>query len=24
VLKVADQAHTWIFSQGHDSGNGDG
>jgi hypothetical protein len=24
VMKVADQAHSWIFDQGHDAGNGDG
>lgn len=24
VAKVADQAHSWIFSQGHESTNGDG
>ncbi|MEZ6048693.1 MAG: hypothetical protein R3C11_24575 [Planctomycetaceae bacterium] len=24
VSKVVDQAHSWIFSQGHDATNGDG
>ncbi len=24
VGKVVDQAHSWIFSQGHDAGNGEG
>ena len=24
VAKVADQAHSWIFTQGHDAANGDG
>lgn len=24
VGKVVDQAHSWIFNQGHDAGNGEG
>jgi hypothetical protein len=24
VAKVVDQAHSWIFDQGHDAGNGEG